>query len=326
MSGTKRITINTKATYKAQQEERKKNERNKKRAQQLVKELEISIQQSEGRGAKRLAKDKLENAEKLCKSLKSTMNSSKDDRRNFTSIVEQENKIKQVCDDLERTVVEEAEKERKWSSPTKKMYELERKILSNQTNESDTDDLLEKWIGDEFSEYKSKFEMLRATIENKSGNHEEIFYQLRKMATEYDKFVDEANHWEEKSIERDMLIETIESALTSPEMNFEVRISSYEQSKYAPIILEAWRPGDEKIEMHFELDNQSNFLDSFASGFAGPGHEGGCESAYETLAYQLANRGLEIQTYLDGKPIKPFDQAQRPHPKNFQKQTGSGIS
>lgn len=328
MSGEKDIHYQVTDFYREQQELRIRNEYNKRRAQQLIKELETAIQENKKRGADRLAKKQLEKAERLHKSLESNIGSENDSQNNYTAIVNQEREITQACEDLENTVIEQSQKEeRQWSLPMKKMFELERKMKSKVTSDADTDDLLDKWKRNELSDYSAKLETIRSNIENKLEEPEKIYYQLRDMEKEYETLITDANRIEEKSIEREMLIETIESAFTSPEMQFDVRIRAEEEGNpYSPIILEAWRPGDEMIEMTFELDNPSNFIDTYATGFAGPGYPAGCDTAYETLAQQLVGRGLEIRTFQDGKPLNPNDEAYRSHPSQHQQQTGSGKS
>lgn len=305
MSGEKNVRYEQTAAYRRQQEARVRNRRNKQRARQLMRELEDTIKENKKRGADRLAKKELEQAERLHQTLAENVKSKNDNENNYTGVVNQESAIKKACDALENTVVEQMEKEREWTAPLKKAFELGRKVGSG-TSRDDKDDLIVKWKQDELEAISSQLKTLRDSIEDKSGEPEKIYYQLRDMEQAYDQMMTEATSLEEKSIAREMLVETIESALKSPEMQFKVRVSSVEPGNpYAQVILDAWRPGDETIQMRFDLDNTGKRIETFASGFAGPEYPGGCDSAYDTLAHQLASTGLSIRTFQDGRELGP---------------------
>lgn len=311
MSGAIYIDYRYTPSYDTALAARQKNARNKRSASQLLKELESSINESKKRGADKYAKDELDKAEKLHDSLKANIST-----QSYAAVVDHESEVKQRCEVLENQIVtgmqqkkKALEEQRRWSILFKKMLELERKIKPAAA----PDDLVMKWKKEEWSAYSLKLEMARANIDQKSGNPEEVFYQLRDMEKEYDEFVQESSRLEELSIEREMLIETIEYALGSPELQFDVHVNSEDgENPYSTLVLKAWRPNEEMIEMRFDLDKGGrNTIDVFATGFAEPGYPSGCDSVFDSLEQQLSSCGLQIVFhYYDDESIHLHPQEQ----------------
>jgi hypothetical protein len=321
MSGEKYVNYTYTPPYDAAREARKLNARNKRRATQLLKELENTVKECKERGADKYASEELEKIKTLRDSLKLNIEAEK-----YTEAAAREGEVKLQCEAIDNRIVsgiqeekKAAEDQRKWSMPMKKMFELDRKIKSS---EAAGDDPVMKWHQEEWSANAAQLEKVRIVIEQKSGKPEEVFYQLREMETKYDVLVQESNRLEELSTERAMLVETIESALTSPEMQFDVNIGAEDRANpKSAILLKAWRPGEEMLEMRFDLDKRENIIDAFATGFAGPGYPSGCDSAFGTLAKQLESRGLKIKTFQDGEEL-PTMAAYQVHPGLTQEHTG----
>lgn len=321
MSGEKRVNYSYTPPYDAEREARKLNARNKRRATQLLKELENTIKESKDRGADKYASEELEKIKTLRDSLKLNIEAER-----YTEAVARASEVKRQCEEIDSHIIsgiqqekKAAEDQRKWSMPMKKMFDLERKIKAP---EAAADDPVMKWHQEEWSASAAQLEKIRAVIEEKSGKPEEVYYELRKAEEKYDTLAQEASRLEELSIERAMLVETIESALTSPEMQFDVRLDPEDRANpRSAILLKAWRPGEEMLEMRFDLDKRENIIDAFATGFAGPGYPSGCDSAFGTLAKQLESRGLKIKTFQDGEEL-PTMAAYQVHPGLTQEHTG----
>jgi len=324
MSGEKYVNYTYTPPYDAAREARKLNARNKRRAAQLLKELENTVKESKERGADKYAGKELEEIKSLRDSIKLNI-----EAQQYTEAVARESEIRQSCEAIDDRIVtgvqqekKAAEDQRKWSTPLKKMFELERKIKPPEAPGRESDDPVLKWHQEEWSASAAQLEKVRAAIEQKSGKPEEVFYQLREMETKYDALAQESTRLEELSLERAMLVETIESALTSPEMQFDVSIRPEDRANpKSAILLKAWRPGEEMIEMRFDLDKRENIIDAFATGFAGLGYPSGCDSAFDTLAKQLESRGLKIKTFQDGEEL-PTMAAYQVHPGLTQEHAG----
>lgn len=313
MSGEKYVNYSYTPPYDAEKEARKLNARNKRRAKQLLKEMESTVKDGKERGADRYASEELEKAKTLRDSLKLNVETEK-----YTEAVARESEVKQSCEAIDQRIItgiqqekKASEEQRQWSMPLKKMFEVERKIGAGR----ETDDPVVKWHQEEWNANAAQLEKIRGVIEQKSGKPEEVFYQLREMETRYDVLAHESARLEELSIERAMLVETIESALTGPEMQFDVRTRAEDRANpRSAVVLQAWRPGEEMLEMRFDLDKRENLIDALATGFAGPGYPSGCDSAFDTLAKQLERRGLQIQTRLkDGDELSTLE-AYQVHP------------
>ena len=313
MSGEKYVNYSYTPLYDAAKEARKLNARNKRRAQQLLKELENTVKKSNERGADKYASEEWEKIKTLRDSLKLNVETEK-----YTEAVARESEFKQSCETIDQRIItgmqqekKASEEQRQWSMPLKKLFELERKIGAGR----ETDDPVTKWHQQEWNANVAQFEKIRGAIEQKSGKPEEAFYQLREMEAKYDVLARESARLEELSLERAMLVETIESALTGPEMQFDVRTRAEDRANpRSAIVLQAWRPGEEMLEMHFDLDKRENIIDALATGFAGPGYPSGCDSAFDTLAKQLERRGLNIQTRMkDGDELSTLE-AYQVHP------------